>query len=340
MPRRKKHTRVRIIIILILAYIILSIISLYYKPFQLPNATESVSGKQIANLEIPKSVGQDFITKHPGYTLSYNENYEVADWVAYEITRADIYGNATRSDDFRIDPTIPTGSAALEDYRGSGYDRGHLLPSAARKASENEQSATFYMSNMSMQAPKFNRGIWKELEETVRTFADRAGRVYVVSGPVLTDGPFKTVGKDKVAVPKEFYKVVLVDNPDETKGIGFIVPNEGSKKDPKDFAVSIDKVEQLTDLDFYPNLPDTIENKVEAQCNVNDWDWNTFSASGKADSTATENTSTKPSYEKPEDQAKDYLNKVMANMKTTTLSFLLKYISAENLQLLGIDATS
>jgi len=349
--KRKKRTSPKVILAAIIIYLILSIVSLYYKPISLrgtaPEAetTEIIEkgNDTIKDLEKPKDVSGSLNIQHDTYELSYNEKYEVANWVAYTIDKEDIYGEASRKDDFRVDPKVPTGSATLADYKGSGYDRGHLLPSAARKATKDDQSETFYMSNMSMQAPSFNRGVWKYLEETVRTFADQNGKVYVVSGPVLTDGPYKTLGDDKVAIPNEFYKVVLVYNEDTVKGIGFIIPNEKTDKDPKDFAVSIDTVEDMTHLDFYPNLPDSIEDKVEKDFSVNDWKWKTFSTSNGlgfdeiADSSTQSSASEQGSdSEDPLNKAIYFTNNTMAGLKTDTLAILTKYVDLSTLEKFGI----
>jgi endonuclease G len=133
-------------------------------------------------------------------------------------------------------------------------------------------SGSFYMSNMSPQVGDFNRGIWSKLEATVRNFADTEGAVYVVTGPVLTDGPYKTIGKNKVSVPNAYYKVVLDYQEPEYKAIGFVLPNEGSKKDLQTFTTSIDEVEELTGLDFFHRLKDTEENELEASFDVSQWD--------------------------------------------------------------------
>jgi len=349
--QRKKRKSPKLIIAAIILYIIVSIVSLYYKPINLRNTSSEtvtteaiVSGNQtIQDLEKPKNVPGSLTIQHDTYELSYNEKYEVANWVAYTIDKEDIYGDASRKDDFRVDPKVPTGSATLADYKGSGYDRGHLLPSAARKATKDDQSETFYMSNMSMQAPSFNRGVWKYLEETVRTFADQNGKVYVVSGPVLTDGPYETLGDDKVAIPHEFYKVVLVYNEDTVKGIGFIIPNEKTDKDPVDFAVSIDTVEDMTHLDFYPNLPDTIEDKVEKDFSINDWNWKTFSTSNglgfdeTADTSDQNNAGQNGESEDPLNKAIYFLNNTMIGLKADTLAIMSKYVDLETLEKYGIS---
>jgi endonuclease G len=227
-------------------------------------------------IELPVPVPGEQIIRHTGYTLSYDEPYEVASYVAYQLTKDEVNGGLNRADDFRADPMVATGSATLNDYKGSGYDRGHLIPAADQKWSTEAMSDSFYMSNMTPQVGSFNRGIWGSLEAVVRTFANDNGAVYVVTGPVLTDGPYKTIGKNKVAVPKRFYKVVLFYDGKTAKAIGFLLPNEGSNKPVETFAVPVDEVEQVTGLDFYPALPDNIEESVEASFDPSAWDWKEF----------------------------------------------------------------
>lgn len=229
----------------------------------------------IQNLELPAPMDGEQIIRHTGYTLSYNEKYELPSYVAYELTRNEVLGGEEREDNFREDPAVRTGSATLADYRGSGYDRGHLAPAADFKWSAEAMSDTFFMSNMSPQDPSFNRGIWADLEAAVRVMAYENGKVYVVTGPVLTDGPYETIGKNEVAVPKRFYKVVLDYTEPEIKAIGFILNNEGSSKSLESFAVSVDEVERVTGLDFYPALPDDQEEIIESKFNTSQWSFKT-----------------------------------------------------------------
>ena len=135
----------------------------------------------------------------------------------------------SRSDNFRADPEVRTGSASDADYRRSGYDRGHLAPAADMGWSSQTMSESFYYSNMSPQVPEFNRGIWKRLEEQVRNWAVELDTIYVVTGPVLS-GNMSAIGLNKVTVPNYYYKAVLYLHDNDSRMIGFIMPN-GSSKD-------------------------------------------------------------------------------------------------------------
>ena len=192
--------------------------------------------------------------------------------MAYLLTDDEVRGTLNRTDNFRADPRISTGSAGLSDYRGSGYDRGHLAPAADMKWSTAAMSESFLMSNMTPQVPGFNRGIWKKLEAWVRDQALQDQEVYVVTGPVLTDGPYQEIGPNRVDVPKRYFKVLLDYREPELKAIGFVLPNEKSGLPLSTFAVSVDRVEEITGLDFFHALPDEIEEVVEG---VVDWTvWN------------------------------------------------------------------
>ncbi len=250
----------------------------------------------IPHLEIPKTTANDKIITHAGYSLLYNEDHEQANWVVYELTKAETNKRYNRSDKFIVDPLVTTGSANNADYSGSGYDRGHMAPAADMGWSSTTMKESFYYSNMSPQDPAFNRGIWKRLEEHVRSWAVENEAVYVVTGPVLTKG-LPTIGSDKVSVPGYYYKVILDYTEPGIKGIGFILPNEGSKEPLQSFAVSIDIVESVTGIDFFPLLPDEQERFIEKTISVNAWTWkstSTGNVKGKGSRHRDEPAITKP----------------------------------------------
>ena len=188
--------------------------------------------------------------EHKYYCLGFNKEHKQANWVYYELGAANLTGKASRKNDFRVDPKISCWSATPDDYKRSGYDRGHLCPAADMSFNAQAMSETFYMSNMSPQVPMFNRGIWKELEEHVR---NRAGKekLYVVTGPIFKSNK-GTIGKGKVTVPGYYYK--LFYSPSKQQMIAYVLPNEESKRPLNSFAVPVDKVEKMTGIDF-PSCP-------------------------------------------------------------------------------------
>ncbi len=212
------------------------------------------------------------IIKHTAYALCYDEKYEQAKWVAYRLTdKMCVSSDEERTNNFREDPSVKTGSAAPDDYKKTGYDRGHLCPAGDMAWSETTMSESFYMSNMSPQAPKFNRGIWKKLETQVRVWAKEDHELYIVTAGVLEKDLPMIGKKNKVAIPKYYYKIVLDVFGLEKKAIAFVMPNDASKQSIFDFAVTIDSVERLTQINFFPFLLDSLENNLESHINVELW---------------------------------------------------------------------
>jgi endonuclease G len=209
------------------------------------------------------------------YAFSYSEEHEQAEWIAYELSRENLkLPNVKRTGDFRPDPKVRKASASTRDYTRSGYDRGHLAPAGDMAFSVEAMSESFYMSNISPQIKNFNGGIWRELEENVRNWAMRFDKIYVVTGPVLTRGIRERIGSNEVAVPDEFYKVILDFTEPEIKGIAFIIPNEISNNRAEDYAVSIDRIEEITGIDFFYELFDEQqEEEIENAFDLSLWDF-------------------------------------------------------------------
>jgi len=215
-------------------------------------------------------VPSENLVKHTYYTLSYNEKYEQANWVYYTLTDKMVNdGGEERSNKFKIDPMVSSGSAKSSDYTKSGYDRGHLCPAADMGFSPVSMAESFYMSNISPQAPDFNRGIWKELETEVRKWAKKENKIYVVAGPVFKDDK-GTIGADHVLVPGYFFKIIYEET-GEPKMIAFVFPNRKSDRPLTDFAVPVDEAEKLTGFDFFSQLPDELENKLESRVDFSEW---------------------------------------------------------------------
>ncbi|MBC8152964.1 MAG: DNA/RNA non-specific endonuclease [Bacteroidetes bacterium] len=240
-----------------------------------PDASQSGNARfdfeKQADFILPAYRPADAIVRHEGYTLRFRDEYKVADWVAYPLLAYELTGDADRKNEpFKPDPDVSTGSAVPADYSRSGYDRGHLAPAADFKFSQRMMGESFYMSNMTPQAPDFNRGIWKELEELVRTWAVRDKGLYIVTGPILKPG-LPTIGrKNEVAVPEQFYKILLYCNADASdrpavRMVGFLLSNEGSERPLTDFVVPVDQIERLSGIDFFPKLPDDIERRLESR---------------------------------------------------------------------------
>lgn len=226
----------------------------------------------------PKSTGE--LIRHTYYSLDYNELHEQPNWVCYRLTYDMIKGLASRADDFRADAAVSTGSAELEDYRGSGYDRGHLCPAADMKLSKEAMSETFFLSNMSPQNPSFNRGKWADLEAEFRSFIrDESDTLYIVTGPVFADNK-GSVGKNQVTVPGFYYKAAYCPK----RGmIGYVMPNRKISETADVWVTSVDIIEALTGIDFFYQLPDESEEQLETAINLHAWK----TAGNKADNPGT-----------------------------------------------------
>jgi len=213
------------------------------------------------------------IVHHDGYSLSYSEPFEQAEWVAYELKKSHLARNDFKRPYFEIDKAVKTGAAHWKNYKSSGYDRGHLCPAGDRGYSKEAFDETFLTSNISPQKHDFNAGIWNTLEQKVRYWANKYNGVFVVTGGVLK-GNMKTIGDEDVAVPKQFYKVLIDNNSGNTKMIAFLMPSVESNKPLYKFVVSVDEVEKLTGIDFFPELEDNLENKLEASNSYKNWSFN------------------------------------------------------------------
>ena len=210
------------------------------------------------------------IVKHDYYTLSYNEKYEQAEWVAYELKKSYLRSSDFERPYFIEDPKVKTGSADWRNYKKSGYDKGHLCPAGDMEFAINAYNDTFFTSNISPQVHDFNGGVWNRLEQKTRYWAAKYDGIYVITGGVLKSS-LKTIGKEKVSVPIYFYKILLDNTNGEFKMVGFLVPNEKSDKPLYSFVVSVDSLEKMTGIDFFPKLDDKTENRLEKSSDYKSW---------------------------------------------------------------------
>ncbi|MEM6262764.1 MAG: DNA/RNA non-specific endonuclease [Bacteroidota bacterium] len=210
------------------------------------------------------------VVKKSFYTLSYSEKHEQPAWVAYDLSAAQTTGTVKRTNNYRSDPSIRTGSAELTDYRRSGYDRGHLVPAGDMKFDARAMSETFFLSNMSPQRNDFNGGVWLRLEEQVRRWVQQRGQVMVIAGPIFRPNHGK-IGENEVWVPAYFYKIVYDPDPVHPEMIAFLLPHLPSKAQLPSFAVTVDELETSTGIDFFSQLPDSLEDKLESGLNSKPW---------------------------------------------------------------------
>jgi endonuclease G len=210
------------------------------------------------------------IVHHTYFSLSYSEDHEQAEWVAYELNRDRLNQNwVERATTFRPDPDVRTESATPRDYSGSGYDRGHLAPAADMAFDTLAMLETFYMSNISPQERAFNGGVWRELEECTRDWARQFKQLYIATGPVLARPGKSKIGFSNVTVPAAYYKVLLA--PEQHRAIAFVLPNSVSDRPLMEYACTIDQVETVTGIDFFPKLLKGLDEELEGSLDKEAW---------------------------------------------------------------------
>lgn len=228
-----------------------------------------LSSKELA-IPISMTPQQEQIIRHTGYTVSYNKELKLPNWVSYELTREETKGKEKRNNRFIADPLVKGIIATNADYARSGYDKGHMAPAADMKWSPQAMKESFYFSNMCPQHPQLNRRGWKNLEEKIRDWAIADSAIIIICGPIITKQP-KTIGKNKVAVPQQYFKVILSPFVRPMRAIGFLFNNRQALESLSTYAVTVDSIERLTNMDFFASLPDEIENKIEAEENYFQW---------------------------------------------------------------------
>jgi endonuclease G len=221
------------------------------------------------------------ISKHQ-FALAYNNSLGTAAWVSWHLN-ADWLGNAERCDCFLPDPDLPPGffTAYTWDYSGSGFDRGHLCPSADRDLNDADNAATFLLTNIMPQAPQLNQGIWAELEDYARALVADGNELYILAGGYGSGGTGSlggtttTLANGSITVPARYWKVMLVlpndDAPDipritsDTRVIAVDIPNTqaASALPWGQYRTSVDAIEAATGLNFFTRIPTTVQNDLE-----------------------------------------------------------------------------
>ena len=212
------------------------------------------------------------ILKRYGYTVSYNEVTLQPNWVMWRLTDEHADGPYPRLRNFHEEEDVPLPRAMLEDYRGSGWSRGHMCPAGDNKWDERAMYESFSLVNVCPQNASLNSGVWNSIEMTCRKWAKKYGCVYIVCGPIFFKSQeHERIGLNQIPVPEAFFKVILcVDGP-TPKGIGFVCRNtDGNRK--KDLDVnSIRQVERITGYRFFPRLDDSIKSLVYDRANIDEW---------------------------------------------------------------------
>ena len=215
----------------------------------------------------------ELILKRKGYTTSYNSKSKNPNWVAWHLTKAHTYGDNQRKNEvFFEDEDIERSLRATDnDYYNSRYDRGHMCPAGDNKWDAQAMRESFLFTNICPQNHGLNKYEWNDLEIQCRDWAREYGAIDIVCGPIYKGtGEQKTIGRNKVWVPDAFFKVILCRQ-GKPKAIGFIYRNEGVKQTQAEALHSVDEIEALTGIDFFPALDDETEDRIEAECDLKAW---------------------------------------------------------------------
>ncbi len=226
--------------------------------------------------EIPASLHgvSEQIIVHEGYTVSYNKEWKIPNWVAYELTASEATGTSKRKDNFIADPVIGKANNLATSYSKSGYDRGHMAPAADMAWNDTVMAESFYYTNMCPQYPTLNRGLWSKLEAQVRSWAIADSAIYVVTGVVIDRQlEITTIGKDEVVVPTYIYKAVASPFVSPPRAIAFVMKNERENPTLQGCAISVDSLEKFAGIDLFPALPDEVEHVIEASFTTEAWSW-------------------------------------------------------------------
>ena len=263
-------------------YTILLIISIVgfwlFENFYTPGSYSSQSDNHLRT-EIPEGImpssSTGDIVYHDHYTISYNEAFEQAEWVVYQLKRGHLTDDMRERPDFIEDPKVRSKSADWRNYRGSGFDRGHLCPAGDRRFSEFAYKETFYTSNITPQIPEFNAGVWNDLEKQVRIWCKKYGDLYVATGGVLKPG-LTTIGQEDVAVPEMYFKVIARGSGEEFKVIGFLIPHKTLFDSYDHYVVPVDRIEEATGLNFFEKMPASLIGESERRIKLTDWPFTTI----------------------------------------------------------------
>ena len=236
---------------------------------------ERVKKSPVTQYELPAPLTDrpEQILKRRGYTTSYNEKTKTPNWVAWHLTKAHTYGDHQRKNEvFFEDESIEREKRATDnDYYNSRYDRGHMCPAGDNKWDAQVMRESFLFTNICPQNHGLNKYEWNDLEIQCRDWARQYGAIDIVCGPLFTTtGEQKTIGRNRVWVPESFFKVILCRQ-GKPKAIGFIYRNEGKKQTREEALRSVDEIEALTGIDFFPSLDDETESRIEAEAALEDW---------------------------------------------------------------------
>lgn len=232
----------------------------------------STDSGQWIDVALPASVKSE-MKGYTGFLLSFNSDNHTPNWVGWELLSGETDGSVARAKKFWTD-TEMSGAPDDSDYRRSGYDRGHMCPAADQKWSTSAMYDSFVTTNICPQDHKLNTGAWKTLENKERLWAQRDGKLLIIAGPIYGESDIQRIGATGVRVPGAFFKVLVAPDVEKPRGIAFVYPNSHAPGNMQNYSMSIDELEELTGYDFFPSMPDDLENEIESTASFKTWEYN------------------------------------------------------------------
>ena len=233
--------------------------------------TPITQNRTITYVPLPLKNTSEQIIYRKGYTASYNKDTKIPNWVAWHLTAEHAKGTLPRPGNaWHEDLQVPSPRASLEDYRRSGWDRGHMCPAGDNKWDADAMYESFLFTNCCPQNANLNSGEWNQIEIRCRQWAEKYGDIYIVCGPILFRQEHQTIGPNKVVIPEAFFKIVLCLK-GKPKGIGFIRRNTATSGKRDNYVNSIHEIERITGMTFFPNIPKEVAESVKSQANLKDW---------------------------------------------------------------------
>ena len=236
-------------------------------------AKQQYSGESRIEIPLPLKDTPEQILYRKGYTVSYNKDTRIPNWVAWHLTAEHTQGPHRRPGGaWHEDEEVQRPRATIYDYRDVRWSRGHMCPAGDNKWDADAMYDSFLLTNCCPQDGNLNSGDWNQIEMACRRWAERWGDVYIVCGPVLFRQAHKTIGPNRIVVPEAFFKVVVCLN-GKPKGIGYVCRNTASSKRNEPQAISIGEVERITGMTFFPTLPKDVAEAVKSTADPNAWDY-------------------------------------------------------------------
>lgn len=235
------------------------------------NGIQKPSQKYDVDVPSPLKGVSEQILQRKSYIVSYNKELKIPNWVAWHLTSEHAYGEYKRpSSAFHEDFEVPMPRANNNDYKGSGWSRGHMCPAGDNKWDREAMYESFLLSNVCPQNANLNSGVWNQIEMSCRDWAVRYDDIYIVCGPILFNKEHETIGQSEVVVPEAFFKVILCLK-GKPKGIGFICRNTDGNRRKDTYVNSISQVERITKMTFFPHLSKEVAEQVKNHADINEW---------------------------------------------------------------------